>query len=101
MLTGPFAEGTTDNSLFVVPKILPSGQRNDIAVAGLNHKMGYRGTANCLLNFGEAKGAVGWLIGNAGDGLHQMFHMMNEARIAVGLRRGAGLPQHARSTLRP
>lgn len=82
---GTLAQGTKDISLFVVPKILPSGRRNDIAVAGLNHKMGYRGTVNCLLNFGETKGAVGWLIGNAGDGLQQMFHMMNEARIAVGL----------------
>ena len=82
---GTLAEGTRDISLFVVPKILPWGERNDIVVAGLNHKMGYRGVPNCLLSFGEAKGAVGWLIGKAGDGLAQMFHMMNEARIAVGL----------------
>ena len=79
-------------SLFVVPKRLPDGQPNDIAVAGLNHKMGYRGTSNCLLNFGEdrhrpdgASGAVGWRIGGVGDGLTQMFHMMNEARTGVGL----------------
>jgi alkylation response protein AidB-like acyl-CoA dehydrogenase len=78
-------EGTKGISLFIVPKLLPDGSRNDIAVAGLNHKMGYRGTANCLLNFGETVGAVGWLIGKAGDGLHQMFMMMNEARIGIGL----------------
>ncbi|UNK43612.1 acyl-CoA dehydrogenase [Luteimonas sp. S4-F44] len=79
-------------SLFVVPKWLPDGTRNDIAVAGLNHKMGYRGTSNCLLNFGEglhapsgAAGALGWRVGNAGEGLAQMFHMMNEARTGVGL----------------
>ncbi|MBN8792453.1 MAG: acyl-CoA dehydrogenase [Stenotrophomonas nitritireducens] len=79
-------------SLFVVPKHLPDGQANDIAVAGLNHKMGYRGTSNCLLNFGEgqhapdgAGGAIGWRIGEAGEGLAQMFHMMNEARTGVGL----------------
>jgi alkylation response protein AidB-like acyl-CoA dehydrogenase len=78
-------EGTKDISLFIVPKFLPDASRNDIAVAGLNHKMGYRGTANCLLNFGEKDGAMGWLVGKAGDGLHQMFMMMNEARIGVGL----------------
>jgi alkylation response protein AidB-like acyl-CoA dehydrogenase len=71
-------------SLFIVPKILPDGTRNDVSVAGLNHKLGYRGTANCLLNFGEGEGAIGWLVGAEGDGLRQMFMMMNEARIAVG-----------------
>ena len=67
-------------------------ERNDIALAGLNHKMGYRGTTNCLLNFGEGKfkpggkaGAVGYLVGEPGKGLACMFHMMNEARIGVGL----------------
>lgn len=72
-------------SLFAVPKVLPDGSRNDVAVAGLNHKMGYRGTVNCLLNFGETTGALGWRIGAAGDGLPNMFRMMNEARIMVGL----------------
>lgn len=79
-------------SLFVVPKRLPDGQPNDIVVAGLNHKMGYRGTSNCLLNFGEGKhlpdgraGAIGWRIGGIGEGIAQMFHMMNEARTSVGL----------------
>jgi alkylation response protein AidB-like acyl-CoA dehydrogenase len=78
-------KGTKGISLFIVPKFLPDASRNDIAVAGLNHKMGYRGTANCLLNFGERDGAIGWLVGKAGDGLQQMFMMMNEARIGVGL----------------
>jgi hypothetical protein len=61
-------------------------------LAGLNHKMGYRGTTNCLLNFGEGKfqpngkaGAVGYLVGTLHQGLAAMFHMMNEARIGVGL----------------
>jgi alkylation response protein AidB-like acyl-CoA dehydrogenase len=58
--------------------------RNDIAVVGLNHKMGYRGTVNTLLNFGECGACVGYLIGEENRGLHYMFHMMNEARIAVG-----------------
>ena len=72
-------------SLFAVPKWLPDGSRNDVAVAGLNHKMGYRGTVNCLLNFGEGDGAIGWRIGEIGDGLPNMFRMMNEARTMVGL----------------
>jgi len=71
-------------SLFIVPKILPDGRRNDVQVAGLNHKMGYRGLPNCLLNFGEQGGATGFLVGEAGAGLKIMFMMMNEARIAVG-----------------
>ena len=81
---GTLPEGTAGISLFIVPKILLDGTRNDIAVAGLNHKMGNRGTSNCLLNFGETTGAVGWMIGEPGQGLRQMFMMMNEARIAVG-----------------
>ena len=82
---GRLPEGTPGISLFIVPKILPDGSRNDIAVAGINHKMGYRGTANCLLNFGEKGGAIGWCVGEPGQGLRQMFQMMNEARINVGL----------------
>ncbi|MBD3733480.1 MAG: acyl-CoA dehydrogenase [Sphingopyxis sp.] len=82
---GRLIPGTRGISLFIVPKILPSGARNDIAVAGLNHKMGYRGTTNCLLNFGENDGAIGWMVGEPGQGLPQMFKMMNEARIGVGL----------------
>tara|TARA_R110002124_G_scaffold287001_2_gene469629 strand:- start:57 stop:1802 length:1746 start_codon:yes stop_codon:yes gene_type:complete len=82
---GRLPEGTPGISLFIVPKILPDGTRNDLSVAGLNHKMGYRGTANCLLNFGEGDGATGWIVGEPGQGLRQMFRMMNEARISVGL----------------
>lgn len=84
-VNGNLIEGSKGISLFIVPKILPDGTRNDIHVAGLNHKMGNRGTTNCLLNFGEENGATGWLVGTEGRGLAQMFHMMNEARIGVGL----------------
>ncbi|HJV60355.1 MAG TPA: acyl-CoA dehydrogenase [Albitalea sp.] len=90
--------GTRGISLFIVPKKLVdtagalTGERNDVALAGLNHKLGYRGIPNTLLNFGEGKypvrgasGAIGYLVGRPGDGLRCMFHMMNEARIAVGL----------------
>ena len=89
---GGLPEGTSGISLFVVPKILPDGQRNDIAVVGLNHKMGYRAIPNTALNFGEGRaapdgrsGAVGWMVGAPGQGLSQMFQMMNEARVSVGL----------------
>ena len=81
---GSLPEGTKGISLFIVPRVLPDGSANDVAVAGLNHKMGNRGTSNCLLNFGEKGGATGWIVGEPGDGLRQMFMMMNEARIAVG-----------------
>ncbi|MCW2857789.1 MAG: acyl-CoA dehydrogenase [Marmoricola sp.] len=77
--------GVKGLSLFIVPKVLPDGARNDVTLAGLNHKMGYRGTTNTLLNFGEGNGAVGDLIGVEGRGLAYMFHMMNEARIGVGI----------------
>ena len=95
---GKLVPGTKGISLFIVPKQLVdvqgqlTGERNDVALAGLNHKLGWRGTTNTLLNFGEGKypvrgaaGAVGYLVGEAGAGLRCMFHMMNEARIGVGL----------------
>jgi butyryl-CoA dehydrogenase len=89
--------GVKGISLFVVPKVLVApdgmpGERNDVVLAGLNHKMGYRGTVNTLLNFGEGRfrpggqpGAIGYLVGEPHHGLACMFHMMNEARIGVGL----------------
>ena len=82
--------GVKGISLFIVPKYLVNddgsiGPRNDVVLAGLNHKMGYRGTTNCALNFGEKGGAVGELIGEPNKGLACMFHMMNEARIGVGM----------------
>ena len=88
--------GVKGISLFIVPKYLVNsdgslGERNDVVTAGLNHKMGYRANANCLLNFGEGKhqpggaaGAVGYLVGEPNKGLAYMFHMMNEARVGVG-----------------
>jgi len=87
---GKLIPGVKGISLFIVPKFLVNddgslGARNDVALAGLNHKMGNRGTTNCLLNFGEHGGAIGYLVGNAHQGLANMFHMMNEARIGVGL----------------
>jgi butyryl-CoA dehydrogenase len=88
---GKLVAGTRGISLFIVPKHLVdaqgrlTGERNDVALAGLNHKCGWRGTTNTLLNFGERGGAVGYLVGRSGEGLRCMFHMMNEARIGVGM----------------
>jgi alkylation response protein AidB-like acyl-CoA dehydrogenase len=102
---GRLPPGTKGISLFIVPKKLVdvtgalTGERNDVSLAGLNHKLGYRGTTNTLLNFGEGRhpvragagldgavaGAVGYRVGASGEGLRCMFHMMNEARIGVGL----------------
>lgn len=88
--------GVKGISLFIVPKFVVGetgaiGERNDVALAGLNHKMGFRGTTNTLLNFGEGRhspggdpGAIGYLVGQPHHGLAYMFHMMNEARVGVG-----------------
>jgi alkylation response protein AidB-like acyl-CoA dehydrogenase len=95
---GKLVAGTRGISLFIVPKHLVNtqgeltGVRNDVSLAGLNHKCGWRGTTNTLLNFGEGQfqvgdqaGAIAYLVGKPGEGLKCMFHMMNEARIGVGL----------------
>src|ERR1700738_2159604 len=89
--------GTKGISLFIVPKFLVNtdgsvGERNDVVLAGLNHKMGQRGITNTVLNFGEGKfapggkpGAVGHLVGEPHRGRAYMFTMMNEARLGVGM----------------
>ncbi|WP_019010927.1 acyl-CoA dehydrogenase [Deinococcus aquatilis] len=82
--------GVKGISLFIVPRyrVNPDGspgESNNVVLAGLNHKMGYRGTTNTLLNFGEGGDSIGELVGEAGRGLAYMFHMMNEARIGVGM----------------
>ena len=82
--------GTKGVSLFVVPRrhVADDGRvaaRNGVALAGLNHKLGYRGSVNCLLNFGEDAPAVGYLMGAPHEGMRIMFSMMNEARIGVGM----------------
>ncbi len=82
--------GVKGISLFIVPKYRVGedstvGTRNGVTLAGLNHKMGYRGTTNTLLNFGEDGECIGHLVGEPHRGLAYMFQMMNEARIGVGL----------------
>lgn len=79
--------GTKGISLFIVPKYLVNadgsvGERNKVAIAGLNHKMGQRGITNTVLNF---DGAAGYLVGEPHQGIRYMFTMMNEARLGVGM----------------
>jgi alkylation response protein AidB-like acyl-CoA dehydrogenase len=82
--------GVRGISLFIVPKYRVNddgglGDRNNIELAGLNHKMGFRGTTNTVLNFGEHGECQGFLVGEEHQGLFYMFHMMNEARIGIGM----------------
>lgn len=88
--------GSAGISLFIVPKWLMAadgtrGPRNDVVVAGINHKMGQRGTVNAVLGFGEGAylptgtaGAIGYLVGHPNRGLAAMFQMINESRLGVG-----------------
>ena len=89
--------GTRGISLFIVPKHLVNddlsvGERNDVTLAGINHKMGFRGTVNTAPVFGDGAftpggqpGAIGYLVGAENRGLALMFAMMNEARVSIGL----------------
>jgi butyryl-CoA dehydrogenase len=82
--------GVRGISLFIVPRYRPDadgrpGTPNDVALAGLNHKLGQRGIVNTFLKFGENDDCIGELVGAPHAGLAQMFHMMNEARIGVGV----------------
>ena len=82
-------------SLFLVPKFLPRdgvpGARNGVRCGGLEHKMGIKASATCVMNF---DGATGWLIGEPHRGMRAMFTMMNEARLEVGVQ-GLGIAETA------
>jgi alkylation response protein AidB-like acyl-CoA dehydrogenase len=82
--------GTRGISLFLVPKYLVGKDgvvlaKNDVVVAGLEHKLGIHASPTCVMKFGEKEGAVGYLIGEENRGLAVMFIMMNAARLAVGV----------------
>lgn len=79
--------GTRGLSLFIVPRDRMDGSgSNDVSVAGIEHKMGINGSATCVLNFGENDGCIGELVGDQEQlGIRQMFHLMNLARIGVGI----------------
>jgi alkylation response protein AidB-like acyl-CoA dehydrogenase len=83
-------EGVKGISLFIVPKLLPKadgapGARNDIRCVSIEHKMGIRATPTCVLAYGDAAGAIGYLVGEENRGLEYMFTMMNHARLGVGM----------------
>jgi acyl-CoA dehydrogenase len=82
--------GVKGISLFLVPKFLPDAQgrpgtRNDLRCIALEHKLGIHGSPTCAMSYGDAGGAVGWLVGERNRGLETMFIMMNEARFGVGV----------------
>lgn len=88
--------GTKGISLFLVPKFLPTadggiGARNGVTCGSVEHKMGIKASATCVLNF---DGATGWMVGEPHKGMRAMFVMMNGARLAVGLQ-GLGLSEVA------
>ena len=86
--------GTRGISLFLVPKILPDGSRNDLVCSGVEHKLGIHASPTCTMVFGDQGGAVGYIIGEENRGLACMFTMMNSARLAVGVQ-GAGIAERA------
>jgi alkylation response protein AidB-like acyl-CoA dehydrogenase len=77
--------GTKGISLFLVPKYLPDGTRNDVTCVGLEHKLGIHASPTCTMSFGDHDDCVGWMVGSEGGGMRAMFTMMNNARVQVGL----------------
>jgi acyl-CoA dehydrogenase len=86
--------GTKGISLFLVPKFLPDGTRNDVRAHSLEHKLGIHGSPTCTMMYGDKGGAVGFLIGEEHKGMAAMFTMMNRARLAVGLQ-GVAIAERA------
>jgi 3-(methylthio)propanoyl-CoA dehydrogenase len=91
--------GTKGISCFIVPKFLVDddgtlGDRNDVACVSIEHKMGIKASPTCVMSYGDQGGAVGYLIGEANQGMRYMFTMMNNARLSVGLE-GLALAERA------
>jgi alkylation response protein AidB-like acyl-CoA dehydrogenase len=87
--------GTPGISMFLVPKVLEDGSRNDVVAAANEHKLGMHGSPTCTMVYGEGgKGATGWLVGKENRGLVCMFMMMNHARLDVGAQ-GVGVASRA------
>lgn len=94
--------GTRGISLFLAPKFLPGpdgrpGARNDVRCVGIERKLGIHGSPTCTMSYGDAGGAIAFLIGRENEGLACMFAMMNNARLSVGLQ-GVGLAERATQT---
>jgi len=86
--------GTKGISLFLVPKVMPDGTRNDVRAHSVEHKLGIHASPTCTMVYGDHGGAVGYLIGEENKGMACMFTMMNRARLAVGLQ-GVGIAERA------
>src|SRR5215217_3741635 len=91
--------GTKGISLFLIPKFMVNpdgslGARNDIYASGIEHKLGMHAAPTCTMTMGDKGGAIGYLIGEENRGMHCMFTMMNQARLAVGLE-GVGIADRA------
>jgi butyryl-CoA dehydrogenase len=86
--------GTRGISLFLAPRILPDGSRNDLRCAGIERKLGIHGSPTCTMAFGDAGGATAWLVGEPHKGLAGMFTMMNKARLYTGLQ-GVAIAERA------
>jgi alkylation response protein AidB-like acyl-CoA dehydrogenase len=78
-------EGVKGISLFIVPKVLADGSRNDVHCVSIEHKLGIKASPTAVLQYGDHGGAVGTLVGQENRGLEYMFIMMNAARFAVGV----------------
>jgi len=82
--------GTKGISCFIVPKYLVNadgslGDRNDVRCVSIEHKLGIHASPTCVMSYGDAGGAIGYLIGEANQGMRYMFTMMNTARLSVGI----------------
>ncbi|HRI08889.1 MAG TPA: acyl-CoA dehydrogenase family protein, partial [Nannocystaceae bacterium] len=88
--------GTKGLSMFIVPKYWVNedgtlGERNGVYCTNIEHKMGLKGSATCEMTFGEKAPARGYLVGEVHDGIRQMFHVIEHARMAVGCKSMATL----------
>ena len=86
--------GTRGISLFLVPKILPDGRRNDLKCVSIEHKLGIHASPTCVMSYGDEGHCTGWLIGEENGGMRAMFTMMNNARLNVGLQ-GVSIAERA------
>jgi alkylation response protein AidB-like acyl-CoA dehydrogenase len=88
------AAGTRGISLFLVPKILPDGGRNDLRCVSIERKLGIHASPTCVMSYGDEGRCIGWLIGPEQAGMRAMFTMMNNARLNVGLQ-GVSIAERA------
>ncbi len=86
--------GTKGISLFLIPKFLADGTRNDVRAHSVEHKLGIHASPTCTMVYGDKGGATGFLIGEEHKGMACMFTMMNRARLAVGLQ-GVAIAERA------